>query len=122
MSKIDVFICKECGYEDSSIIPMKKHLKTYTCPNCDKIVKLNIVKMEHGEDMTLKEYLELVKYINENHSFRQLKGKMIKYISHTLDFRTGHIHRVTLNHKEFATINENRHRNLKEWIYRYLNS
>lgn len=64
----------------------------------------------------------LVKFIHENHSFRDMKGKRIKYITHTLDFRTGEIYRVVLDDVEFAKVNENRHRNLIEWIYNYLNN
>lgn len=122
MEKIEVFICAKCGYEDSSFIPMKKDLSLSECPNCNKEVKVNIVEVEKGKNMSIAEYLELVKYIHEHHSFAKAKGKRIKYISNTLDFRTGNIYRIVLNDKEFAKVNQNRHRDLKEWIYGYLNN
>lgn len=130
MKLVDVFVCEMCGYEDSSFIPsgavlkedVKRNDGNILCPSCKSVVKKNIIKKEPGKNMTLKEYLELVKFIEENHSFRNLQGKMIKYIGNTLDFRTGMIHRVKLDDKEFSKTNENAHRNIKEWVMDYLNS
>lgn len=129
-NKIDVFICNKCGYEDSSFIPngaiymdSQPCEEGYVqCPKCKEIVKKEIKQIESGNDMTLKEYLELVKYISEKHSFRKVKGKMIKYISHTLDFRTGTIYQIILDGKKFTKVNENRHRDLKKWVMNYLDS
>lgn len=128
---IKVFVCKECGYEDSSFIPegakdiscKKECPKGYVeCPICHKIVKKTIIEKEMGKGMTFSEFVELVSYINENHSFKDLKGKHIKYITPTYDTRTNVIHCIKLNDTIFSITNENKHRNLKEWIYNYLNN
>lgn len=123
MEKIDVFVCRNCGYEDGSIIPcFRKNDKIVKCPNCNKEVENNILEFDKGDCLTFKEYAELLKFINENHSFRTIKGKRIKYVSHTFDMRTMTIYRVTLDDKEFCKVNENRHKDMKKWIYEYLNS
>ncbi|MGL5713399.1 MAG: hypothetical protein ACRCX2_10300 [Paraclostridium sp.] len=75
--------------------------------------------------MTLKEYFDLVRYIDKHHSFRELEGKAIKYISHTFDTRTRTVYSVKLwggfsEDKEFTIVNENKDRELKEWIYNWL--
>lgn len=119
--KVEVFICKNCGYEDSSFIPMNPRNKV-ECPACKLVVDKNIVKMNFEPDMSIKEFNDLLQYINKNHSFMTLKGKMIKYISPTIDFRTGHIGKVVLDDKAFIKVNENRHRNLYKWIKDYLNN
>ncbi|MDM0987453.1 hypothetical protein QTI95_14040 [Clostridium perfringens] len=117
--KDEVFVCKNCGYEDSSYVPMMKN-KIIKCPMCRKPVKRNIVLMEFGENLSLQDYAELLVYIDENHSFRKVKGKMIKYVRCTFDMRTHEIFAVSLDDKEFVKVNENRHRDLKKWIYEYL--
>ena len=98
--KIEVFVCKNCGYEDSSFIPMSNKNRV-KCPNCKLTVDKNIVEMNFEPYMTIGEFNNLLKYINENHSCRALKGKMIKYISPTIDFRTGCIGKVVLDDKVF---------------------
>lgn len=127
---IDVFVCSKCGYEDSSFIPSgarhisctkKCNINEVECPKCHGIVNKNIVQMENGRDMSMGEYIELVKYILENHSFACLNGKMIKYISNSFDTRTNSIYGITLDDVEFIKTNENSHRNLKKWIMEYLN-
>jgi hypothetical protein len=83
-----------------------------------------------GKLMTLKEFEELVNYINENHGFWVLtkeSSKQIKYIEPFYDTRSQKIHfvRFTLQggiSKEFKILNENRDKNLKEWIYSWLRS
>lgn len=128
--KINVFVCSNCGYEDSAFIPdgmVSKYSKQcdegfIQCPNCKKIVKKDIQKMDYEDGMSFEEYIELVNYIHKNHSLQSLKGKLIKYISSTYDFRTGKIYKISLDGKDFAKVNENRHRNLKKWIIDYLNS
>lgn len=74
--------------------------------------------------MSIGEFLELLKYIQENHSFVTLRGKRIKYISPTYDTRTGRIFHVHLRlggeGLHFSITNENKHRNLKDWIYEWL--
>lgn len=73
--------------------------------------------------MTLKEYIELIKYIEINHSFSKLKGKHIKYIEHSFDFRTNTVFCVKLRpvcgyEVIFSTTHNDR--NLKECIYEWL--
>lgn len=74
--------------------------------------------------MSVDEFVELLDYIQRNHSFCEPKGKMVKYISHTYDTRTGKIHHVQLrlcgDGLHFSITNENKHRNLKKWIYGWL--
>lgn len=119
--KVKVFVCKNCGYEDSSFIPMNNKDKVW-CPNCKLKVDKHTIEMNFEPDMTIEEFNNLLKYINENHSLRALKGKMIKYISPTIDFRTGCIGQVVLDDKIFKKVNENRHKNLYKWITEYLDS
>lgn len=119
--KLEVFICENCGYEDSSFIPMRLKNRV-ECPRCKIIVSRNIVEINNEPDMSINEFNELLEYINKNHSFIGLKGKMIKYISPTIDLRTGHIGMVRLDDKTFSKVNENRHKNLKNWIMEYLQS
>lgn len=111
----------KCGYEDSSFIPIIE-TSSVQCPHCKENVERNIIKKKYEDYMTMQEYLDLVKFIDENHSFKYGKGKMIKYINMTLDFRTTTIHGIKLNDKEFYKVNQNRHRNLLVWIMDYLKS
>lgn len=73
--------------------------------------------------MSLEDFNELVKYISENHGFRSCKPnrKMIKYIQCSFDTRFGDVWSVVLDNVVFSVVNENRKRNLKKWIYAYLN-
>lgn len=122
MENIDVFVCEKCGYEDSSIIPFVRPDRTICeCSKCGKEVAKNIVKMPIGKNMTLQEYLDLLQFIEENHSFRRMKGKRIKYIGHTYDFRTHEIFSIRIDNVTFTKVNENRHKNLKEWVMNYIN-
>lgn len=76
--------------------------------------------------MSLKDYVELLKYIDENHGWRNTLGKEgskhIKYVRCTFDTRTNTIFSVELDDKNFTIVNENKDVDLKEWIYEYLNS
>lgn len=81
--------------------------------------------MKKGKCMSIIEYVELLKYIDENHSFGRLKGKKIKYIEHIFDFRTNEIFCIKLrpicsDEVIFSITNENRDKDLKEWIYQWL--
>lgn len=122
--KINVFKCENCGYEDSSIIPsFYKEGEEVDCPICKADVKVNFFESEHGEYMTFREYAELVKFIFENHGWRDFckkNSKKIKYVDCSFDTRIGKIGYVKLDDSIFAIRNENRHRNLKEWIYAWL--
>lgn len=120
--------CPHCGYEDSSILTLKydnMSIPMIECPECKILDVFQECYCEKGKNMTLEEYQELVKYIYLNFGWRKSMGKnfskRIKYIRCTFDTRTGEIFHVSLDHKDFTIVNENRHRNLKEWIYEYLN-
>lgn len=128
--KVDVFVCSLCGYEDSSFIPSGAILSgskncrdgCVICPHCGKEVLKEIVQKDFEPYMSIQEFNELLNYIHKNHSFKDLKGKMIKYISPTIDFRTGCIGKIVIDDVSFNKVNENRHRNLKNWVLEYLNS
>jgi hypothetical protein len=118
---VDVFVCPNCKFEDSSYIPICRQDREYVkCTNCEETVKIVIVKMPYGPYMTMDQYLELLKYIDENHSFAKMDGKLIKYATSKFDFRTKDIYYVKLNDKEFYKVNENRHKDLYKWIMEYL--
>lgn len=44
-----------------------------------------------NKSLSMKDYIELLQYIEENHSFVMGKGKRIKYITTTLDTRINRI-------------------------------
>ena len=56
MSKtIEVFICTNCGYEDSSFMPIKyKNKQLGICPSCNCNVTVNIESIEISRDKFLK--------------------------------------------------------------------
>lgn len=124
--KIKVFKCPECGGEDGSeIYEILKHLvknNKIKCPFCEENVKYNTFESEIGKGMSLTNYIELIDFINRHHSFKRMNGKKIKYIRNNYDTRTGKIYYIKLDEKEFYIVNENSHRNLKDWIYKWLNS
>lgn len=49
-------------------------------------------------------------------------GKRIKYVRSSFDTRTNYIYSIHLDGECFTVVNENRKRNLKKWIYAYLNN
>ena len=76
--------------------------------------------------MTLDEFNDLVTYIQKNHSFPEMEGKRIKYITPTFDTRTGRIFHINLRlageGKDFSVTNENKHRKLNEWVVDWLDN
>ena len=76
--------------------------------------------------MSVNEFTDLLAYIQKNHSFCEMKGKLIKYISPTYDTRTGKIFHIKLrlggDGLDFSVTNENKHRNLTAWIYEWLDN
>lgn len=129
MSKqIKYLKCTNCGYEDSSFLTTY-HIEgdvILECPKCKTQSQFEEMYCEKGREMSFKEYTELLQYIVENHGWR--KGfnkngsKHIKYVRHSFDTRTNKIFSIQLDYEDFSIVNENRHRNLKDWIYGYLES
>ncbi|WP_275372570.1 hypothetical protein [Clostridium tertium] len=125
---IKVFMCPKCKYEDSCFIPDGfMHQKgpkcdngTVYCPSCKSVVKKNIEKRPEASSISLRDYLELLDYIMKNHNWNERTGKCIKYISHTYDTRTGKIFSIKLDDMIFSQTNENKHKDLKQWIIGYL--
>jgi len=119
--------CSNCGYEDSSILTMSLPIGSgiLKCYNCKEEVKFDEYYCEQGRGMTFKEYAELLKFIVDNHGWRNLlkeDSKGIKYVRNSFDTRTNLIFSIQLDNEDFTIVNQNRHRNLKEWIYGYLKS
>lgn len=128
---VEVFVCNNCDYEDSSFIPSgakpvnckKKVDKNHVeCPKCHHIVEKNIITQKYEPYMSLEEFNKLYEYIMNNHSFSAVKGKMIKYITPTIDTRSNRIYQIKLDDKVFSKVNENRHKNLYDWIMEYLDN
>ena len=119
--------CSNCGYEDSSILTMSLPTGSgiLICPNCKIKTIFNELYCEQGRGMTYKEYAELLKYIVDNHGWRNIckeGSKHIKYVRNSFDTRTNLIFSIQLDKEDFTIVNQNRHRNLKDWIYEYLKS
>ena len=72
--------------------------------------------------MSLEEFTELAKYIYANHGFRDFSGgkTFIKYVRCSFDTRTNQVYSISLDKVDFTTVNENRKRDLKKWVYCYL--
>lgn len=74
--------------------------------------------------MTVEEFTDLLKYIQEHHSFKKFNGKCIKYIYPSYDTRIGKIFHINLRRGgeslDFSVTNENKDRNLAVWIYEWL--
>lgn len=74
--------------------------------------------------MNIEDFREILNYIEKNHSFRKSQGKMVKYVSPTLDMRIGKIFHVNLRRsgegKDFSLTNENKDKDLKSWILNWL--
>jgi len=76
--------------------------------------------------MSLKEYDELVDYIDKNHGINNpQRKKVITYITCFYHVKTKKVFGVTLQGEfeksvEFKIVGENRRRDLKKWIYCWL--
>lgn len=73
--------------------------------------------------MNIEQFHLLLAEIQENHPW-PLKGKCIKYVRPHYDTRTRTFFGVTFDTlsgtKEFFIVNENRHRDLCQWITEWL--
>ena len=72
--------------------------------------------------MKLEEFTELVDYVHGKHRFGR-GGRGIKYIEPVYDTRYGDIFCIIFrgwDDKIFSLTNENKNRDLKEWVYEWL--
>lgn len=71
-------------------------------------------------DMAYAELTQLLQMVDEHHSFRNGKGRMIKYVVPTIDMRTLSIHAIEFHGmfvtKVFSITNENKDKDLMNWI------
>lgn len=78
---------------------------------------------ESRRAMTRTEFEDLILYIHDNHRFGR-NGMNIKYVTPTIDMRTGDIHSVTFyyftDEITLSITNENRNRDLTQWVYKWL--
>lgn len=89
----------------------------------DVELKQVIMEKESRKPMTLHEFIDLTNVVIEKHSYT--KGRKIKYITPNVDTRTGDIFSVQFRgylypEKIFSLVNENSNRDLKKWIYSWL--
>lgn len=72
--------------------------------------------------MTQEQYNNLIEYIKIHHKWG--KGKSVKYIDATYDFRTNRIFGIKLRGmfeaKDFVVVNENKDKDLESWVYDWL--
>lgn len=84
------------------------------------------MKRPIGDGMSLKDLQDVLIYIEKNHSFRKSMGKRVKYVYPSFDMRMGDIFHVKLRIAgeglDFAIVNENKDRYLKEWILDWLDN
>lgn len=79
-----------------------------------------------NKSLSLKDYIEFLQYIEENHNFVIGKGKRIKYITTTLDTRTNTIFSVEFQvfassiPVRFHIANTPKDKSFKQWIYEWL--
>lgn len=79
-----------------------------------------------GKGLNIEGFRAILNYIEKHHSFRKAMGKRIKYVSPTCDMRTGEIFHVNLRlsgkGKNFSLTNENKNKDLFEWITDWLDN
>lgn len=125
MSRLKYIICPQCKYEDSSILSDHNDGNA-TCPQCQYQGMFKEEWGNFGQSMTIEEYTTLLKFIYDNHgwatSLQKLNSKHIKYVRCNYDTRTNDIYGITLDKIGFYITNQNRHKNLKDWVMKYLNT
>lgn len=126
MEKIELWVCPECGFEDSKILPFvyKDDVNNASCFGCSYRGTFIKSMVSLGKYMSLKDFVELTQYIHCYHSrtksFEREGSKRIKNIESSLDIETASVFKISLDNEEFSMLNHNRHRDLKQWIYNYL--
>ena len=125
MEKLKYVICPKCKYEDSSFLSDNNDNNT-KCPQCHYVGLFKEAWGTMGQSMTMEEYAALTQYIYDNHGWATSLGKenskRIKYIRCNYDSRTNDIFGISLDKYDFYIVNHNRHKNLKAWIMKYLNT
>ena len=76
--------------------------------------------------LTIKDFFDLLKHIDENHSFREQKGKCIKYVIPYIDMRTNTVYALEFKglfpelYKSFSNTNIPENKTFKQLIYEWL--
>ena len=102
--KIELWVCPECGYEDSGILPFvyKDNTNNAHCFGCSYRGTFIKSMVLFGKYMSLKDFLELTQYIYKNHGWATSLGKegskKVKYIRSSFDTRTASVFGVTLDY------------------------
>lgn len=73
-----------------------------------------------GKSLSIREFEALRDYINKYHGFVRGKSPHVKYIRSNFDTRDGKIFSVVLDDQVFSITNENRDKNLLDWICKHL--
>lgn len=80
---------------------------------------------ENGKNMTLLQYIDVIEEVMANHQW-PMTGHGIKYIRTSFDTRTGDFFGIHFEGirglKSFVVINEDRNRDLTEWVMEFLKS
>ncbi len=80
---------------------------------------------ELGKNMTFLQFLDVVELVMNEHKW-PMQGHGIKYIRTSFDTRTGDFFGITFEGirglKALVVINENRQRDLNQWVLEFLNS
>jgi len=72
------------------------------------------------KSMSMSEFHELVGHVQNKHEFAMRGGKSIKYVRCSYDTRLRDVWSVSLDDKHFSLTNENKDKDLKSWVYDYL--
>lgn len=77
---------------------------------------------ERGKNMSMPQFQDVLRVIMTDHAWG--KGHWIKYVRPHFDTRTQDFYGVSLDgafgHKDFFVVNENRDRDLTEWVMDFL--
>ena len=80
---------------------------------------------ELGSNMSLIQFIEMLELVMEKHKW-PMQGHGIKYVRPYFDTRTGDFYGVVFEAirgtKSLVVVNENRQRDLNQWILEFLNT